>query len=50
VKVKIFGTGICGTDLNVLKGKMNATHHMIMGHRNNTSALSGNNDISRKTA
>lgn len=32
VKVKIFGTGICGTDLNVLKGKMNATHHMIMGH------------------
>lgn len=21
VKVKIYGTGICGTDLNVLKGK-----------------------------
>ncbi|PNB51615.1 alcohol dehydrogenase, partial [Pseudomonas sp. GW456-E7] len=22
VKVRIYGTGICGTDLNVLKGKM----------------------------
>ncbi|MCG8398078.1 alcohol dehydrogenase catalytic domain-containing protein [Bacillus atrophaeus] len=32
VKVKIYGTGICGTDLNVLKGKMNAAHNMIMGH------------------
>ncbi|CAN2254609.1 Oxidoreductase zinc-binding protein [Bacillus subtilis] len=32
VKVKIYGTGICGTDLNVLKGKMHATHNMILGH------------------
>ncbi|MBU8785888.1 MULTISPECIES: zinc-dependent alcohol dehydrogenase [Bacillus] len=32
VKVKIYGTGICGTDLNVLKGKMYAAHNMIMGH------------------
>ncbi|ENQ3106705.1 Threonine dehydrogenase [Bacillus sp. 491mf] len=32
VKVKIYGTGICGTDLNVLKGKMYAAPNMVMGH------------------
>ncbi|SDW38773.1 Threonine dehydrogenase [Marininema mesophilum] len=32
VKVKIYGTGICGTDLNVLQGKMYAAPNMIMGH------------------
>ncbi|MDV7767416.1 zinc-dependent alcohol dehydrogenase [Peribacillus sp. CSMR9] len=32
VKVKIYGTGICGTDLNVLKGKMYASPNMVMGH------------------
>lgn len=32
VKVKIYGTGICGTDLNVLKGKMDARVNMIPGH------------------
>ncbi|WP_424161125.1 zinc-dependent alcohol dehydrogenase [Bacillus amyloliquefaciens] len=45
VKVKIFGTGICGTDLNVLKGKMNATHHMIMGHESVGAVLEVGPDV-----
>ncbi|MCP4137558.1 MAG: alcohol dehydrogenase catalytic domain-containing protein [bacterium] len=32
VKVKIFGTGVCGTDLNILKGKISATPGMVIGH------------------
>ncbi|SFR98996.1 zinc-dependent alcohol dehydrogenase [Anaeromicropila populeti] len=32
VKVKIYGTGICGTDLNLVKGKMTAKANMIIGH------------------
>ena len=32
VKVKIYGTGICGTDLNLLKGKVTATYGKIIGH------------------
>ncbi|MGG4442716.1 zinc-dependent alcohol dehydrogenase [Brevibacillus fortis] len=32
VKIKIYGTGICGTDLNVFKGKLRAVPNMIMGH------------------
>ena len=32
VKVRIHGTGICGTDLNILKGRVNATPGMIIGH------------------
>jgi (R,R)-butanediol dehydrogenase/meso-butanediol dehydrogenase/diacetyl reductase len=32
VKIKIYGTGICGTDLNVLKGKISAKNGMILGH------------------
>lgn len=32
VKVRIYGTGICGTDLNILKGKVYATPGMVIGH------------------
>ena len=32
VKVKIYGTGICGTDINVLRGKMTAKPGMALGH------------------
>ncbi|RCX09078.1 2-desacetyl-2-hydroxyethyl bacteriochlorophyllide A dehydrogenase [Anaerobacterium chartisolvens] len=32
VKVRIYGTGICGTDLNILRGKVAATPGMIIGH------------------
>ncbi|ANY68412.1 alcohol dehydrogenase catalytic domain-containing protein [Paenibacillus algorifonticola] len=32
VKVKIFGSGICGTDLNIVKGKIPANSGTIIGH------------------
>lgn len=32
VKIKIHGTGICGTDLNILRGRVSATTGMIIGH------------------
>lgn len=32
VKIKIYGTGICGTDINVLRGKMQAKEGMALGH------------------
>ncbi|MZQ82130.1 alcohol dehydrogenase catalytic domain-containing protein [Paenibacillus sp. 5J-6] len=32
VKVKIYGSGICGTDLNVVKGKIFANQGTIIGH------------------
>ncbi|MBP5597084.1 MULTISPECIES: zinc-dependent alcohol dehydrogenase [Pseudobutyrivibrio] len=32
VKVKIYGTGVCGTDINVLRGKMVAKAGMALGH------------------
>ncbi|MEC0227607.1 zinc-dependent alcohol dehydrogenase [Paenibacillus alba] len=32
VKVKIYGSGICGTDLNVIKGKIFANAGTVIGH------------------
>ncbi len=32
VKVKIYGTGICGSDINIVKGKIPAVKNMILGH------------------
>lgn len=32
VKVKIYGTGICGTDLHIIGGKMEGPTNMIIGH------------------
>jgi (R,R)-butanediol dehydrogenase/meso-butanediol dehydrogenase/diacetyl reductase len=32
VKVKIYGSGICGTDLNIVKGKIFANTGTIIGH------------------
>ncbi|KTD87478.1 zinc-dependent alcohol dehydrogenase [Paenibacillus etheri] len=32
VKVKIYGSGICGTDLNVIKGKIFANKGTVIGH------------------
>ncbi|GGH52802.1 alcohol dehydrogenase [Paenibacillus silvae] len=32
VKVKIYGSGICGTDLNIVKGKVAANKGTVIGH------------------